>query len=335
MKFNDIFQNDYILERHIIRILDTYFQPYIHNSRHYNFRCNICGDSKKSKNKKRGYIYKKENGWIYYCHNGCGGVSVLRWMKEWFPSFYNDYIKEILSTKKENIPRKVIEVKPLVRKINAEEIEDVKKFIPIKKGTGELFDLSIKLCKERLIPEEVYNKWFVSIDNTYKNRIIIPFYNDKNKIYYWQGRALYDWMIPKYLSRSGYNLNNIYNYYTVNRDIEVIILEGMIDSLFIENAIAMTGLKIYDEKLKRFKKRYFLLDPDEDGKEKTLKLLNKGEYVFNWNKFIKNFNLPPHPKGKWDINDVVIHLNRTTKFTFEELKPYFTNSIYDKVNFII
>ena len=39
----------------------------------YNFRCTICGDSQKSKTKKRAWLLysKKTSQWMYYCFN-CG-----------------------------------------------------------------------------------------------------------------------------------------------------------------------------------------------------------------------------------------------------------------------
>ena len=37
----------------------------------HNFRCPYCGDSKKYKNKARGYLFKVKNDYVYKCHN-CG-----------------------------------------------------------------------------------------------------------------------------------------------------------------------------------------------------------------------------------------------------------------------
>ena len=37
----------------------------------YNFRCCICGDSKKNKNKARAYFYNIKNNTNFKCHN-CG-----------------------------------------------------------------------------------------------------------------------------------------------------------------------------------------------------------------------------------------------------------------------
>jgi hypothetical protein len=139
-------------------------------------------------------------------------------------------------------------------------------------------------------------------------------------------------MIPKYLSRKG-NHNNIYHYYTVDKSKPIIILEGPIDSEFVKNSIAMTGVKLQDNRLKDFPNKYFLIDNDStpDTQKKKIELLISGEYVFCWKWFINDFKLPK--REKWDINDVCIYLNKS-EYCFDELQKYFTNSIYDKIYFI-
>ena len=179
----------------------------------------------------------------------------------------------------------------------------------------------------------MWSKWFVSTGGMYNNRLIIPFFDREGKIYYYQGRALYDYIQPKYLSRKG-DFNSIYNYFLVDKDSPVVILEGPIDSIFVENSIALTGVKTEDKKLSEFPHKRFLIDFDattEETRKKTIELLGKGEYVFCWKKFMKALDLPM--KDKWDINDVCIHLNRE-KFAYSELEPFFTNSLFDKVFFI-
>ena len=41
----------------------------------YNFRCPICGDSKKHKNKARGYLYQVKTILNFKCHN-CGASFI-------------------------------------------------------------------------------------------------------------------------------------------------------------------------------------------------------------------------------------------------------------------
>ena len=48
----------------------------------YNFRCPLCGDSKKNTNKARGYLYQVKNNTNYKCHN-CGvNISFNNFLKE-------------------------------------------------------------------------------------------------------------------------------------------------------------------------------------------------------------------------------------------------------------
>jgi len=330
---NRNYLNDNIALNQQVRSILSTFSNVTESSEYYNFRCHICGDSKKSKYKKRAYILTKRTPWQYFCHN-CGYKKpVYLWMKEFFPTNYKDYISETLRLKDNNVEPKVQPIQFKQTKVKLDEQEHTRHFIPILKGSNILFDKAIKLCKSRRIPEVIWHKWFVAVDGMYKNRLIIPFYDDKGKIYYYQGRRLDDRMEPKYLSRPGSNHNNIYNYYTVDYNKPVIILEGPIDSVFVDNSIAVTGVKMNDPKLDIFKYKYFLIDddPTPETHKIIIELLDRGNYVFCWNKFKKTFQLPKKPK--YDINDTILYLNKD-KFTFEELEPYFTNTIYDKVLFI-
>ena len=42
----------------------------------FNFRCPICGDSQKHKNKARGYIYSLKADMNFKCHN-CGASTTF------------------------------------------------------------------------------------------------------------------------------------------------------------------------------------------------------------------------------------------------------------------
>ena len=60
----------------------------------WNFRCPYCGDSKKSKIKARGFVYRKKNDLFYKCHN-CGVGATLGGLLIHIDSkIHNDYIME-------------------------------------------------------------------------------------------------------------------------------------------------------------------------------------------------------------------------------------------------
>jgi hypothetical protein len=336
MKFNNFLNNKIALERQIEDVVSS-FGHIIRGHNYFNFRCQICGDSKKSKLKKRGYILTSKNPWIYFCHNCFYKKPVIIWLKEYHPQNYRAYIEECIRLNKNDEkvfvvknpglkPRKeVIEVH--TDKIINPEREHTKFFIPILNKNSLQFTKAQQICQSRRIPEDVWTKWFVAIDGMYKNRLIIPFFDNKGKIYFYQGRALNDYMIPKYLSRSG-DHNSIYNYYNVDKSKFVNVTEGPIDSIFVENSIAMTGLKEDDHRLNDFLFKRFILDNDNAGKEKSIKLMDLGYSVFLWELFIKKYGLSNNIK---DINDAVINLNMNRLFKSEELNPFFSKNTFDKI----
>jgi len=335
MDFSKVINNTVALERQVRSVLSFIDPEYLSGYQYYNFRCNVCGDSKKSKYKRRGYILTKTTPWVYYCHNCFYKKPVTLWLKEYFPIYYKDYVAEVMRLNSSDNEKRIKPVKnPTIRKPKEtnNESKHTKHFVPILEGKTPEFAKAIGVCTQRNIPAEVWHKWFVATGGRFKNRIIIPFYDNKGKIYYYQGRALYDYMSPKYLSRSGDHCS-IYNYYNVDKDIPVIVLEGPIDSIFIENSIALTGVKIEDKRLEDFDQLYYMIDYDttpETGK-KVIELLEKGKQVFCWKWFLKKYNLPE--KEKWDVNEAINYLKKD-RFTLEELLPFFTNSIYNKVYFV-
>lgn len=322
MNFNEL-DNDIALERQIRLILSSLNSEVITGDNYYNFRCNVCGDSKKSKSKRRAYILKRKKPWVFFCHNCFYKKPVTFWMKEFFPIHYKDFYHEIVRAKELSKPLPKI-ANPKPRK-KFDEKEQTRFFIPIKKGITPIFAKAIRTCIDRRIPEEVWSKWFVSTGGIYANRIVIPFYDDKGKIYNYQCRSLFEHITPKYLTRKG-NYNNIYNYYLVNKIKPVICFEGIIDCLMVPNSIAICGAN-KEVNLSEFKEAYYLLDNDETGKQRSKTLLQQGKSVFIWKKFNKNFQY-----NVKDLNELCIKINKT--FEFEELKPYFSNSLFDEVYLI-
>ena len=60
----------------------------------YNFRCPICGDSKKNKSKTRGYIYGIKENVNFRCHNCGASMSFNNFLKEIDPYIQKQYAME-------------------------------------------------------------------------------------------------------------------------------------------------------------------------------------------------------------------------------------------------
>ena len=60
----------------------------------FNFRCPICGDSKKSKTKARAYLYRVKNDMFYKCHNCSASHNLANFIKVVDRKIYDQYILE-------------------------------------------------------------------------------------------------------------------------------------------------------------------------------------------------------------------------------------------------
>lgn len=314
---------------------------------HINFKCNICGDGEKKSN-KRGHLRLSlspenyEEYWTYKCFNeGCRAEvkawSAENWLKFTSPFLYKDYVKELFSYKTPNISKEK-KKKQLQKQQEKNRIENIRKkevtirkeekavkyFLPITSKSVKykgLLNNAIDLCISRKIPESVWKKWFVSTHGLYKDRMIIPFYDSSDNIYYYQARDLVG-NKPKYLNRIQNKDEALYNIHNIEKDKPVIILEGVIDSLYVQNSIAMLGLSFspYMSDVLSKLDVHYLLDNDNAGKSKSKKFLLEGKSVFLWNKW-------KYQDCK-DINEIVVK-HGIENFTYNMLQSCFTTNVYD------
>lgn len=316
-------------------------------SKGFAFNCPICGEKRQ---RATLMIDNSSYGFVMNCFNSgdceladSGGMSAIKFLKKYHKPYYTKWVKECMKMHNEDaaakeerkkraaqeaymVERKVPIIQP---KMGKPDISNLKEFIQ-KNGENIQKCVSIRdhqpaidWCKSRMIPAEVYMTWLYIPEDSGKlsDRIIIPFDNPKGQIYFFQARTLGNG-IPKYLNAVS-TLRPIYNYYEADFDKPVMIVEGPIDSLFLENSIALLGTKYNDELLAPIKQKYFIFDNDSAGRTEAIKQLEKGEYVFLWKKFIRNFVFV---KDKVDINNLAVLLKKEL-FTFEEMKPYFTNNL--------
>ena len=60
----------------------------------FNFRCPVCGDSKKSKTKARAYLYRVKNDMFFKCHNCSASHNLANLIKIVDRPLYDQYILE-------------------------------------------------------------------------------------------------------------------------------------------------------------------------------------------------------------------------------------------------
>ena len=211
----------------------------------YNFRCPICGDSQKNKNKTRGYIYQVKNNTNFKCHNCGASMSFNNFVKHVDPTLHKQYTLE--KFKEGHTGRNFV--------VEAPKLEFTKpvfkKSINLPKASS---DPAAKeyLVNRKIDPDKFYfADKFMEWTNTQKrtfdtitrdeSRIVIPMYDcDKNLIGF-QGRALGK-SFTKYITvMLDDEAPKAYGLDSIDKTSTVYITEGPFDSTFIRNSIAMCG----------------------------------------------------------------------------------------------
>lgn len=293
-------------------------------------------------------MYDESHGVVYYkCFNegdcpaaGDGNAwHASRWLKHTDKGLYSEFVREAFRSKVNRIRGKVpLKVDKTMEVCSAmckrEEKTDVEKefstFIPIKNCPPELKEKVKNFCVSRCIPKERIKEFRVAVKGKYKNRIVIPAFNKEGRVVYFQCRTLGN-ETPKYLNSATSKEGVIYGIERVKKNIPVIVLEGPIDSMFVENGVATFGCG-YPKEIQNELNKYsclYLMDNDKAGNAKMRELLNSGYYVFDWSKFLRRNGITEKVK---DINDY-IKIKGQKGLSVEELKGYFTNSAFDMVRF--
>ena len=215
----------------------------------YNFRCPICGDSKKHKNKARGYFYQVKTNTNFKCHN-CGASLSL-----------NNFLKQIDSTlHKQYTLEKFKEGHAGGRNFVVEEPKFEFKQPVFRKGLDlpKASDVTVAkeyLEKRKLDPSKFYftNK-FKQWTNTQKktfdtigrdeSRIIIPMYDENRNLIGFQGRSLGPNSVKYITVMINDDAPKIYGLDTIEIEKPIYILEGPFDSTLVENSVAMCGSDI-------------------------------------------------------------------------------------------
>jgi len=210
----------------------------------YNFRCPVCGDSKKNKSKTRGYLYGMKADVNFKCHNCGASMTLSGFLKHLDPVLHKQYVFERF--KQGTTGRATVVEEPKFHF----ETPKFKTKIRLPKAS-ENPSSDGYLTARRLDPTQFYYaERFKKFVNTLKptfddtkydeERIIIPLYYEKNLIGL-QGRSLGPSKVKYITVMLNDDAPKIYGLDNIRKDAPVYITEGPFDSTFICNSIAMCG----------------------------------------------------------------------------------------------
>ena len=273
----------------------------------YNFRCPYCGDSAKKRSKARGYFYRVKNDMFFKCHNCGEGKTVGTFLKDIDNELYKQYVvdryKGSVST---NVKEPEFEFKPVT--FVDKPLRGLKSFENLRDHPA------YNIMQQRCIPEEFHsklylvNKFYTYVNDLIPNkfpkiendhpRLLIPFFDANNKMFAFQGRAFGDEQ-PKYVTvKLDESKRKIYGLERINFQLPIHIVEGPIDSLFVDNCLAMGGADLFFDRVPAEQVTY-IFDNEPRNKEIVKRMYDVIE---------KDYNIviwPDEVRHK-DINDMVI-----------------------------
>ena len=268
----------------------------------YNFRCPICGDSQKNKNKTRGYIYQVKNNTNFKCHNCGASMSFNNLLKEIDVNLHKQYTLE--KFKEGHTGKNFV--------VEAPKFEFTK---PVFKKTINLPKASTNsfaneyLVNRKIDPDKFYYAdKFMEWTNTQKqtfdtikkdeSRIVIPMYDENKNLIGFQGRALGK-SFTKYITvMLDEEAPKVYGLETIDKKSSIFVVEGPFDSTFITNSVALCGS---DGDLGYLKGSniIFVYDNEPRNREIVRRIegcINRNEKVVIW----------PNNIVDKDINDMVL-----------------------------
>ena len=287
-------------------------------------RCPICGDSKKDLTKTRFYLFtnKAKTGFSFSCKNCGESGSFHSFMKEYHPQIYQQYKLEALKEGGYKVRRSDSKLAPLPVHQEADkppviEAQELPASSMLSVADLEDHHTAKIYCRGRKIPEHAlskvfytanFNKWtekhLGDTDGAVPSdaRIIFPLYKPDGELYGAQGRVIAESSkATRFITakKEGETFPKLFGLERVNTSLPVIVVEGVIDSLFLPNCIALVGGDVTPELSKMLSSKVFCALDNEPRSRDTVSRMKRaidlGFHVCFW-------QLPTTYK---DINDMV------------------------------
>lgn len=217
-------------------------------------RCPMCGDSKRNQAKTRFFFYQVKTSFFVKCHNCSYSTTFSKFLETQANELYQEYrVERFLdsggTTKKVEEP---------ILKMETPDFHSKNHILCNFPSIRDLEDshYAKQYVKGRMIPEKYWNilyfaQKFSDVANELEesekhprdSRLVIPFFDQSGELFAIQGRALNPDSTLRYITIRDpeSDLPKIYGLERYDASKKGYFIEGPIDSLFLENALAGAG----------------------------------------------------------------------------------------------
>jgi transcription elongation factor Elf1 len=283
----------------------------------WNYSCPVCGDSSKNKLKARGFIYKMGADLFCKCHNCGHGTNIGNLIKYVDPTLYDEYVLERYKggASKHNAHKDIKETRVDLTPSKVEWKDDVLDGLKRLDMLDEEHP-AVQYLINRKIPEDRWELlYFAPRFKTYTNsvspkfqepiegehpRMIIPYFKPNGKCFAFQGRAYGDEQPKYYTIKVDETEEKIYGLDRVDYSKRIYVVEGPIDSLFLPNAVAVSGASFDTPTIRQLLTNATIVMDNEPRNKDIVKQLAK--YI----DLGYNVCMFPDTIQEKDINDMVL-----------------------------
>ena len=297
----------------------------------FNFRCPICGDSQKHKNKARGYFYQVKTNTNYKCHNCGASMSFNNFLKQIDSTLHKQYtmekFKEGFTGRNFVVDEPKLEfTKPIFRKKidlpRASEVPVAKNYLEKRNLDASQFYFAAK-----------FKEWTNTQKHTFdtigrdESRIIIPMYDTDKNLIGFQGRSLGPNSVKYITVMLQDEAPKLFGLDKIDDTKPIYITEGPFDSTFLENSVAMCGSDL-DIGSFGWSSYIWVFDNEPRNREiieRINKTIDRGDQIVIW----------PSNNHEKDINDMVLSGHNVKSIvesnTYSSLQAKIKFNIWKKV----
>ena len=289
----------------------------------WNFRCPVCLDSQRHRNKARGFVFPVKDKMVYKCHN-CGiSMGFHKFLEMMDAILYKEYKLE--KFKENNTARQIkpkVDMRKVKRVVSAkptfkvDHLKDLQRIKDLNNShPAKEYLLNRKLPIGALYFTEKFKEWTNSVKpGAFEDlrhdepRIIIPFREKDGTVFGFQGRSLSSGGLRYITILLEEGRTKIFGLERVDTTKRVFVVEGPLDSLLLENAVAMAGADVSNVSRLLGNDVVYVYDNEPRNKQITARIqkhIKAGEQVLIWPREVKEKDVNDMVLAGRDVNSIV------------------------------